>query len=66
MQISKSRTSEELSRLWEDQESRFKRPQETLHGEELCSSVLMQIGEIGSQEGAAMRLGHMQICTICA
>jgi len=31
MQIDKSRTTEELSRLWEDKEWRFKRARETLH-----------------------------------
>jgi len=39
MQIGKSRTSEDLWRLWQDQEWRFKRPQETLRWEELCSQV---------------------------
>jgi len=43
MQIGKSRTSEELSRLWEDQEWRFKRPRETLHRKELCSQVPRQV-----------------------
>jgi hypothetical protein len=42
MQIGKSRTTEELSRLWEDQEWRFKRPHETLHREEFCSQVSRQ------------------------
>jgi len=43
MQIGKSRTSEEFSRLWGDQEWRFKRPHETLHREEFCFHVPRQV-----------------------
>jgi len=40
MQISKWRTSEDLWRLWEEQEWSFKRPHETLQWEEFYSQVL--------------------------
>jgi len=43
MQINKSRTTEEFSRLWEDREGRFKRPHETLHRKEICFQVLGQV-----------------------
>jgi len=43
MQIGKSRTSEDLWRLWEDQEWRFNRHQKTLQREEFCSRVPRQV-----------------------
>jgi len=43
MKIDKSRTSEDLWRLCENQEWRFNRPQETLQWEELCSQVPRQV-----------------------
>jgi len=42
MQIRKSRTTEDLWRLWEDQEWKFKRPQDTLQSEEFYSQVSRQ------------------------
>jgi len=72
MQIGKSRTSEELWRLWEDQEWRFKRPQETLQWKEFCSQVPRQIiwrrrlkndenWKNWGQKEDAMRLEHGKI-----
>jgi len=43
MQIGKVRTTEELSRHWEDKEWRFKRPQETLYRKELSFQVPRQV-----------------------
>jgi len=43
MEIFKSRTSEDLWRLWEEQEWRFKRPHETLQWEEFYSQVPGQV-----------------------
>jgi len=45
MQIGKSRTTEELSRLWEEKEWRFKRPQEKLFEDE--DLKMTKIEEIG-------------------
>jgi len=43
MQIGKSRTFEDLWRLWEGQEWIFKRPYETLQWEEFYSQVSRQV-----------------------
>jgi len=70
MQKGKSRTSEDLWRLWEDQEWRFKRAWETLQWEELCFQVPREViwrrrpkidenRRNWTQDAATMRLGDM-------